>query len=102
MDSVRDLFDMHSAASYPPALAGDAEVAGISLIILDSDITGLAQSFIAAEGILRSDQWSTLRDCLAHARTILPALSGESWMYFARLYALGQAMLRSGRDVPAG
>jgi hypothetical protein len=97
-DSVRDLFETHSGTSYPPALSGDAEVAGISLIILDSDITGLAQSFIATGGALRADQWFTLRECLDHARTILPALTGESWVYFARLYALGQAMLRSRRD----
>ena len=94
-ESVHDLFEMHKSAAYPPALAGDAEVAGVSLIILDSDISGLAQSFIATHGSLRADQWITLRDCLAHARTVLPELTGESWVYFARLYALGQAMLRS-------
>jgi hypothetical protein len=94
-DSVRDLFDTHTGASYPPALTGDAEVAGVSLVILDSDISGLAQSFIAAGGALRADQWMTLRDCLAHTRSVLPELTGESWVYFARLYALGQAMLRS-------
>jgi hypothetical protein len=98
IESVRDLFETHSGASYPPALAGDAEVAGVSLIILDSDITGLAQSFITNDGALRADQWLTLRDCLEHARTVLPSLTGESWVYFARLYALGQAMLRSTRD----
>jgi hypothetical protein len=97
-ESVRDLFETHNGAPYPPALAGEAEIAGVSLIILDSDISGLAQSFIAANGALRADQWLTLRDCLDHARTILPALTGESWVYFARLFALGQAMLRSRPD----
>ena len=95
IDSVRDLFETHTGASYPPALSGAAEVAGVSLVILDSDISGLAQSFIAAKGALRADQWVTLRDCLAHTRSVLPELTGESWVYFARLHALGQAMLRS-------
>lgn len=93
-DSVRDLYETHSGAAYPPALSGDAQVAGVSLIILDSDISGLAQSFIATDGALRPDQWVTLQDSLTHAREVLPALTGESWVYFARLYALGQAMLR--------
>ena len=95
IDSVRDLFETHRGAPYPPALSAGAEVAGISLVILDSDISGLAQSFIATNGALRGDQWLTLRDCMEHARTIMPALTGETWVYFARLYALGQAMLRS-------
>jgi hypothetical protein len=97
-DSVRDLYETHSGAPYPPALSGDAEIAGVSLVILDSDISGLAQSFIATDGALRRDQWLTLQDSLMHARTVLPALTGESWVYFARLYALGQAMLRARPD----
>ena len=100
-DSVRNLFETHTGASYPPALSGEAEVAGVSLVILDSDISGLAQWFIAANGALRADQWLTLRDCLAHARSVLPELTGESWVYFARLYALGQAMLRSREQASA-
>jgi hypothetical protein len=101
-DSVRDLFETHTSAPYPPALSGDAEIAGVSLIILDSDISGLAQSFIATNGALRPDQWLTLRDSLAHARAVLPALTGESWVYFARLFALGQAMQRARPEAPTG
>ena len=50
MEMVRDLHQAHLAAGYPAGLAGDAEIDGISLIILDADITGLAQSFLAANG----------------------------------------------------
>jgi hypothetical protein len=100
MDSVRSIFEVHGGTPYPPALTGDAEVDGVSLILLDSDVTSLAQTFIAAQGRLRADQWMTLRDNLTHARAVLSKLDGESWVYFARLYALGQAMLQSGPAAP--
>ena len=93
--TIRDLYETHLAAGYPPGLSGDAEIAGISLIILDADIAGLAQSFLTAEGRLRPDQWFTLRECLAHTRAVLPHLKGDAWVHFARLHALAQALLRS-------
>lgn len=101
MESIRNLYETHLAAGYPSRLSGDAEVEGISLIILDADIAGLAQSFLAADGRLRADQWFTLRQCLADTRAVLPHLEGDAWVYFARLHALAQALLRSAPDAPA-
>jgi hypothetical protein len=31
----------------------------------------------------------------------VPGLTGDAWVYFARLYALSQAMLRTAPDIPA-
>jgi hypothetical protein len=100
-DSIRDLYEAHLAVDYPVALAGDAEVDGISLIILDADIAGLAQSFLAAGGELRPDQWFTLRQCVADTRTVLPGLQDDAWIHFARLHALAQALLRAAPNVAA-
>jgi hypothetical protein len=98
IESIRDLYEMHLAAGYPPDLAGDAEVDGISLILLDADIAGLAQTFLA-DGRLRPDQWYTLRQCRADTQVVLRQLAGEEWVYFARLHALAQALLRSAPEV---
>ena len=95
MQPIIDLLSTHLTASYPQSLAGDAEIEGISLVILDSDITGLARAFIASGGNLRKDQWFTLRQNLADTKTVLPALADEAWIYFARLHALAQALLRN-------
>lgn len=95
MDSIRDLFDAHTAAPYPADLSGGDEVEGISLVMLDADIGGLAAAYLGAGGRLRADQWFTLRESAADARTVLARLSGEPWVYFGRLYALAQAMLRT-------
>lgn len=102
MDTVRDLLAAHSAADYPATLAGGEEVGGVSLVMLDADIAGLAAAFVGADGTLRTDQWWTLHECAADARTVVPQLEGEAWVYFARLYALAQAMLRSEPVAPAG
>jgi hypothetical protein len=101
MQSVRDILETHLAAGYPPGLASDAEIDGISLILLDADVAGLAESFLAAGGHLRPDQWFILRQCVAHTRAVLPELKDEAWVYFARLHALAQALLRSAPDAAA-
>ena len=98
---IRDLYRTHLAAGYPTGLAGDAEVGGISLITLDADIAGLAESFLATQGRLRPDQWFTLRQCLADTRVVLAGLDADAWVYFARLHALAQALLRSAPDAAA-
>ena len=98
MQSVRDLLDARRASPYPAELSEGEEVGGIALVMLDADIDGLAAAYLASGGTLRADQWFTLRQCVADARTVLPKLTGEPWVYFARLFALAQAMLRTAPD----
>jgi hypothetical protein len=98
MQAVRDLLATHNAAPYPADLSGGAEVAGVALVMLDADIAGLATAFLGAGGTLRPDQWFTLREAAADARGVLAELSGESWVYFGRLYALARAVLRHAPD----
>lgn len=100
MNTVRDLLSAHTEAPYPPDLSGDDEVAGVALVMLDADIAGLAASFLGAGGTLRPDQWWTLRECAADAKAVVPQLTGEAWVYFGRLYALTQAMLRLAPGAP--
>lgn len=95
MQPIIDLLSTHLTTRYPTSLAADAEIGGISLVILDSDVTGLAQAFIASGGNLRNDQWFTLRENLADTKTVLASLRDEEWIYFARLHALAQALLRA-------
>jgi hypothetical protein len=101
MESVRDLLKAHDAAPYPAELSGEDEVAGIGLVLLDVDIAGLAASYIENGGALALEQWRVLEECAAVARIVVPGLTGEAWVYFVRLYALAQAMLREAPDLPA-
>lgn len=97
MESVRDLLAAHNDAPYPEDLPGGVEVDGVSLVMLDADIAGLATAYVG-DGTLRRDQWLALRDAAADARAVLPRLTGEAWLYFARLYALARAVLRDAPD----
>ena len=102
MELIRDLLATHLTAGYPATLGGGAEIEGISLILLDADIAGLAESFLSS-GSLRSDQRFILRQCVADSMSVLPSLRGDEWVYFARLHALAQALLRSApSDAPTG
>ena len=101
MPSVRDLHDARRASPYPAELSEATEVGGVALVMLDADLDGLATAYLASGGTLRADQWFTLRQCVADLRAVLPELSGEPWVYFARLFALAQAMLRSAPDAAA-
>ena len=94
MAELHALLEAHVSAEFPVALAGGASVADVSPAMLEADVTTLATTFVATGGTLRPDQWWTLRECTADARTLVPRLTGEAWIYFARVYALAQALLR--------
>ena len=101
MESVRDLLDAHDIAPYPAGLSDGDEIEGVALVLLDADIAGLAASYLENGGVLPAEQWRVLGECAAVARVIVPNLRGDAWVYFARLYALAQAMLRGAPDLPA-
>ena len=98
VESVRDLLAAHDDASFPDSEGGDAE--GVALVLLDADIAGLAASYLERGGTLPAEQWTVLRECAAVARVVVPNLTGDAWVYFMRLYALTQAMLRSAPEAP--
>ena len=100
MESVRDLLEAHDSARFPPGLSDDDEIAGAALVLLDADIAGLAASYLEQGGVLPLEQWRVLSECAAVARVVVPSLRGDAWVYFARLYALAQAMLRGAPDLP--
>jgi hypothetical protein len=101
MESVRDLLDAHDVAPYPTEPSDGDETAGVALVLLDADIAGLAASYLEHDGELSAEQWRVLHECAAVARVVVPNLTGDAWVYFARLYALAQAMLRGAPDLPA-
>ena len=102
MAELHALLAAHVGAEFPAALAGGASVADVSPAMLEADVTTLATAFVATfegtGGTLRADQWWTLRECAADARTLVPKLTGEDWVYFARVYAIAQAVLRHAPD----
>jgi hypothetical protein len=100
MESVRDLLAEHDVAAYPAELWAEDEASGVALAMLDADIAALAATYLENGGVLPAEQWRALLECAAVARVIVPGLTGAAWVYFARLYALSQAMLRAAPDVP--
>ena len=100
MESVRDLLDAHDGARFPAGLSDDDEITAAALVLLDADLAGLAAAYLEQGGVLPLEQWRVLSECAAVARVVVPSLRGDAWVYFARLYALAQAMLRGAPDLP--
>jgi len=100
MESVRDLLEAHDSARFPAGISDGDEIGGVALVLLDADIAGLAASYLERGGVLPDEQWRVLSECAAVARVVVPSLKGDAWVYFARLYALAQAMLRGAPDLP--
>jgi hypothetical protein len=48
MQSVRDLFEARRASAYPAELSEAAEIGGVALVMLDADIDGLAETYLAS------------------------------------------------------
>ena len=101
MDALRALLAAHADAEFPSELAGGAPVADVSPVMLEADVATLATAFVQSGGTLRPDQWWTLRECATDARTLVPRLTGDAWVYFARVYAIAQAVLRHDPTRPA-
>jgi hypothetical protein len=102
MESVRDLLDAHNEAPFPPGVSAGDEFDGVALVMLDADIASLAAAYLGGGGALPAEQWRALREAAAVARAVVPGMTGEAWVYFARLYALSQAMLRAAPPPPGG
>ncbi len=100
MESVRDLLGVHDVAPFPTEVSAGDEASGVALAMLDADIAAVAASYLQHDGALPEEQWRTLLECVAVMRVIVPGLTGEAWVYFARLFALSQAMLRTAPDLP--
>jgi hypothetical protein len=98
MQSIRDLLETHNASPFPAELSAGDEVAGVALVMLDADIASLATAYLGAGGTLPAEQWQALREAADVARVVVPGLTGEAWVYFGRLYALAQAVLRAAPD----
>ena len=84
MESVRDLLAAHDDAPYPAELSDGDEAGGIALVLLDADIAGLAATYMRHGGVLAAEQWRALIECAAVARVLVPGLTGDAWVYFAR------------------
>jgi hypothetical protein len=92
-DSVQRLWDEHCAAPFPARLGGQ-EIAGVEMVMLDADIAGCVQTWLANKGQLDEHRKEILRSCLDEADRVLPLLQDEGERaYYERLRRLAQLAL---------
>lgn len=79
------LWDEHLRAEFPTRLRGE-EVAGVDMVMADSDVAGCVITFLEGRGVL--DEWrrGILRRCIRDLDSVLPLLTDdEERRYYGRL-----------------
>jgi hypothetical protein len=88
---IAEFLESHLNAPFPPG-AHELQLADVDLEMLDADVVGLAESYLKA-GRLAPEQRDILEGCVADLRRVFAELPDEMRDYFARLHALGVAVL---------
>jgi hypothetical protein len=92
-DQLSRLWRKHSHAEFPERLRG-AELAGIDLVTLDSDVAGCVKSCLAGKGSLDEAQKQSLVRSLDDLDAVLPLLSRRTEsLYYGRLRELSTLIL---------
>jgi hypothetical protein len=88
---IAEFLESHLSVPFP-AGAHELHFPDVDLEMLDADVVGIAQSYLKV-GRLTPEQREMLASCIADIRRIIAELPGEIRDYFARLHALGVAVL---------
>lgn len=85
-----ELWRQHLRAPFPDGLAG-AEIAGVSLVLLDADLAGCISVWHSAGGLLDRGRRRTLERRLEELGRVLDLLEGtDEAAYFLRLESLAR------------
>jgi hypothetical protein len=95
--AVAQLWAEHQAEPFPAAVYG-VEVDGYDVALLDADIAGCVEAFLAAGGRLALGRTAALGLLLRHAALAARALPAAARPRYVRLERLGQLVLQAVRD----
>jgi hypothetical protein len=94
LDHINELYREHELAPFPEGYA-EVEVAGVHLVLLDSDITGCIWTYLGSRGRLDWHHIDILRRCHQDACLVVPELTGDAQVYFARLERIAAEVLKA-------
>lgn len=83
MKAIQKLYNEHLNTPFPD-LRGE-EIDGIDLVMLDSDIAGLVQTFFAHRGQLNGDDFKILNHCYSDLKIVVRELENKHRLYFSNL-----------------
>ena len=100
MDELRRLWREHREAEYPDGYR-DKEVAGVALILLDTEIAGCV-SFSLGGARLDPERGRVLEGCYRDAVAVTRELTGPARGYFERLKLMAAIVLEANGRQGAG
>jgi len=95
-NEIAQLWQQHQGATFPADCRGE-EVDGIDLVMLDADTAGCISCFLTSSGQLDSKRREILVACRRDLDQVLPQLQGHASVYYGRLRALAEAVLKALR-----
>ncbi|MGH8727894.1 MAG: hypothetical protein ACREV9_07015 [Burkholderiales bacterium] len=88
---IAEFLQNHLNAPFPPG-ARELQIPDADLELLNAQVLRVAQSYVERR-TLAPEQRNLLEGCVAQLQRIFPELPDELRDYFARLHALGVAVL---------
>jgi hypothetical protein len=88
---IAEFLQNHLNAPFPPE-ACELQIPDADLELLNAEVLRVAQSYVELR-TLAPEERKLLEDCVAALRRVFPELPDELRDYFARLHALGVAVL---------
>ena len=90
---IASLWRQHREAEFPAERG--REIEGIDLVLFDATISGCVDTFVHHGGRLDVQRTAILGRCYRDAHVVVPALTGESRTYFARLESMARQILEA-------
>ncbi|MFC6021402.1 hypothetical protein ACFP2T_35185 [Plantactinospora solaniradicis] len=82
--AVAKLWAAHMEAAFPAGLRG-VDIAGIEMVMFDSDAAGCLSTWLNNGGKFDDWRWDVLAECEQDLTRVIPQLAGYEASYYQRL-----------------
>lgn len=100
LTAVAELWKAHREAAFPGRLRG-TDVAGVEMVMLDSDVVGCVSTWLDNGGAVEDRWWDVLATCERQLERVVPELSGYEASYYRRLLDMTALVLDTASGSPS-
>lgn len=95
--AVAELWEAHTQAPFPGRLRS-VDVAGVSMVLLDSNVAGCVSTWLHRDGNIDDGRWDILAACEQELRRVIPELDDDEAAYYQRLLDMAVLVLKAPDD----
>lgn len=90
--AVAELWEAHMQAPFPGRLRS-ADVAGVCMVLLDSNVAGCVSTWLHRGGNIDDERWDILAACEQELLRVIPELDDDEAVYYQRLLDMAVLVL---------